>query len=200
MGDRPRTRGIRHGNDRRSGELGAGTNISAMIRIHKSIAHLIPVMLGRGSIGIQVSEVENAEAARAVVRLGKYPPIRHRGVSSQGRIRHEPAAVPPAPSADGDHDFYAEARWAALILRSCTGCGGSCGVGETDNARRVSDPGQRRGRTGLAQRPDVASSGYRSCRVPPWNWQDGTIRGTKPDRGQQKRGRRVKYGEVLDVD
>ena len=35
-------------------------------------------------MGIQVSEVETAEEARAIVRLAKYPPIGNRGISGQG--------------------------------------------------------------------------------------------------------------------
>jgi 2-keto-3-deoxy-L-rhamnonate aldolase RhmA len=51
------------------------TNVSAIVRIHKSFAHLIPGILDQGIMGIQVSEVENAKEARAIVRLAKYPPI-----------------------------------------------------------------------------------------------------------------------------
>jgi len=60
------------------------TNVSAIVRIHKSFAHLIPGILDQGIMGIQVSEVENAEEARAIVRLAKYPPIGNRGISGQG--------------------------------------------------------------------------------------------------------------------
>ena len=35
-------------------------------------------------MGIQVSEVDNAEEARAIVREAKYPPIGNRGISGQG--------------------------------------------------------------------------------------------------------------------
>jgi len=35
------------------------TNVSAIVRIHKSFAHLIPGILDQGIMGIQVSEVEN---------------------------------------------------------------------------------------------------------------------------------------------
>src|SRR5256885_14127720 len=44
------------------------TNVSVIVRIHKSFAHLIPGILDQGIMGIQVSEVENAEEARAIVR------------------------------------------------------------------------------------------------------------------------------------
>jgi 2-keto-3-deoxy-L-rhamnonate aldolase RhmA len=60
------------------------TNVSAIVRIHKSFAHLIPGILDQGIMGIQVSEVENAKEARAIVRLAKYPPIGNRGISGQG--------------------------------------------------------------------------------------------------------------------
>src|SRR6266446_1691472 len=60
------------------------TNVSAIVRLHKSFAHLIPGILDQGIMGIQVSEVENAEEARAIVRLAKYPPIGNRGISGQG--------------------------------------------------------------------------------------------------------------------
>lgn len=35
-------------------------------------------------MGIQVSEVDNAEEARAIVREAKYPPIGNRGTAGQG--------------------------------------------------------------------------------------------------------------------
>ncbi len=60
------------------------TNVSAIVRLHKSFAHLIPGILDQGIMGIQVSEVETAEEARAIVRLAKYPPIGNRGISGQG--------------------------------------------------------------------------------------------------------------------
>ena len=65
------------------------TNISAIVRIHKSFAHLIPGILDQGIMGIQVSEVENAEEARAIVHLAKYPPIGNRapGRSRSNRSR-----------------------------------------------------------------------------------------------------------------
>jgi 2-keto-3-deoxy-L-rhamnonate aldolase RhmA len=56
----------------------------AIVRIHKSFAHLIPGILDQGIMGIQVSEVETAREARAIVRLAKYPPIGNRGISGQG--------------------------------------------------------------------------------------------------------------------
>ena len=60
------------------------TNVTAIVRIHKSFAHLIPGILDQGIMGIQVSEVETAKEARAIVRLAKYPPIGNRGISGQG--------------------------------------------------------------------------------------------------------------------
>ena len=60
------------------------TDVSAIVRIHKSFAHLIPGILDQGIMGIQVSEVDNAEEARAIVHLAKYPPIGNRGISGQG--------------------------------------------------------------------------------------------------------------------
>src|SRR5216683_140217 len=50
----------------------------------ETFAHLIPGILDQGIMGIQVSEVENTEEARAIVRLAKYPPIGNRGISGQG--------------------------------------------------------------------------------------------------------------------
>lgn len=55
------------------------TNVSAIVRLHKALAHLIPGILDQGIMGIQVSEVDTAEEARAIVRLAKYPPIGNRG-------------------------------------------------------------------------------------------------------------------------
>src|ERR1043166_3410549 len=60
------------------------TNVSPIVRLHKSFAHLIPGILDQGIMGIQVSEVETAEEARAIVRLAKYLPIGNRGISGQG--------------------------------------------------------------------------------------------------------------------
>src|SRR4051812_25114066 len=60
------------------------TDVTAIVRIHKSFAHLIPGILDQGIMGIQVSEVEPTEEARAIVRLAKYPPIGNRGISGQG--------------------------------------------------------------------------------------------------------------------
>jgi 2-keto-3-deoxy-L-rhamnonate aldolase RhmA len=54
------------------------------VRIHKSFTHLIPAILGQGIMGIQVSEVDSVEEARAIVADAKYPPIGHRGISSAG--------------------------------------------------------------------------------------------------------------------
>src|SRR5262249_48725360 len=59
------------------------TNVSPIVRLHKSFAHLIPGILDQGIMGIQVSEVDNAEEARALVRLAKYPPLGNRGISGQ---------------------------------------------------------------------------------------------------------------------
>src|ERR1700745_521964 len=47
------------------------TNVSPIVRLHKSFAHLIPGILDQGIMGIQVSEVENAKEARAIARWAK---------------------------------------------------------------------------------------------------------------------------------
>ena len=60
------------------------TNVSAIVRIHKSFTYLIPAILDQGIMGVQVSEVDNVEEARAIVRQAKYPPIGDRGISGQG--------------------------------------------------------------------------------------------------------------------
>ncbi len=60
------------------------TNVSPIVRIHKSFAHLIPGILDQGIMGIQVSEVDTAEEARTIVQLAKFPPIGNRGISGQG--------------------------------------------------------------------------------------------------------------------
>ncbi len=60
------------------------TNVTAIVRIHKSFVHLIPGILDQGIMGIQVSEIDNAEEARAIVQLAKYPPIGNRGIAGQG--------------------------------------------------------------------------------------------------------------------
>jgi len=60
------------------------TNVSPIVRIHKSFTHLIPAILDQGIMGIQVSEIENADEARAIVREAKYPPIGNRGIAGLG--------------------------------------------------------------------------------------------------------------------
>jgi 2-keto-3-deoxy-L-rhamnonate aldolase RhmA len=60
------------------------TNVSPIVRLHKAFAHLIPGILDQGIMGIQVSEVDTPEEARAIVRLAKYPPLGNRGISGQG--------------------------------------------------------------------------------------------------------------------
>src|ERR1700730_1063348 len=60
------------------------TNVSAIVRIHKSFTYLIPAILDQGIMGVQVSEVDNVEEARAIVGEAKYPPIGNRGISGQG--------------------------------------------------------------------------------------------------------------------
>ena len=62
------------------------TDVSAIVRIHKSSAYRIPAILDQGIMGIQVSEVDNVEEARAIVRVAKYPPIGDRG---GGGHRHD---------------------------------------------------------------------------------------------------------------
>src|SRR4029079_15938934 len=51
------------------------TNVSPIVRIHKSFMHLIPGILDQGIMGIQVSDVDTVEEARAIVAQAKYPPI-----------------------------------------------------------------------------------------------------------------------------
>src|SRR5262249_31928373 len=53
----------------------AATEISPIVRLHKSFMHLIPGILDQGIMGIQISEVDNADEARAIVELAKYPPV-----------------------------------------------------------------------------------------------------------------------------
>src|SRR6476659_9868809 len=59
------------------------TNVSAIVRIHKSFAHLIPRILDQGIMGIQLAEAETVDGARPIVRLAQYPPLGHRGNSGQ---------------------------------------------------------------------------------------------------------------------
>src|SRR5260370_33879623 len=51
------------------------TDVSAIGRIHKSFTHLIPAILDQAIIGVQVSNVDNVEEPRALVREAKYPSI-----------------------------------------------------------------------------------------------------------------------------
>ena len=64
------------------------TNVSAIVRIHKAFINLIPAILDQGVKGIQISEVETVEEARAIVQLSKYPPIGNRGISQMGPHTH----------------------------------------------------------------------------------------------------------------
>jgi 2-keto-3-deoxy-L-rhamnonate aldolase RhmA len=60
------------------------TNVSAIVRIHKAFINLIPTILDQGIKGIQISEVETVEEARAIAQLAKYPPVGNRGISQMG--------------------------------------------------------------------------------------------------------------------
>ena len=51
------------------------TDVSAIVRIHKSFTHLIPAILDQGIMGIQVSDVETVEEARAIVDVAKVIPM-----------------------------------------------------------------------------------------------------------------------------
>ncbi len=62
----------------------AATEISPIVRIHKSFMHHIPLLLDQGVMGIQISDVDTAEEARAIVQQAKYPPIGNRGISQMG--------------------------------------------------------------------------------------------------------------------
>lgn len=73
------------------------TNVTAIVRIHKSFAHLIPSMLDQGIMGIQVSEVETAQEARAIARLAKYPPIGTGASPAKGCIRDMRVMVSATP-------------------------------------------------------------------------------------------------------
>ena len=73
------------------------TNVSAMVGLHKTFAHLIPGILDQGIMGIQVSEVDTAEEARAIVRLAKHPPIGNRASPARGRTPDTRATAPATP-------------------------------------------------------------------------------------------------------
>ncbi len=62
----------------------AATNVSPIVRIHKAFVHLIPAILDQGIMGIQISGVDNADEARAIVQEAKYPPLGNRGISQMG--------------------------------------------------------------------------------------------------------------------
>lgn len=62
----------------------AATNVSPIVRIHKAFINLIPAILDQGIMGIQISDVDNAAEARAIVQQAKYPPIGNRGISQMG--------------------------------------------------------------------------------------------------------------------
>jgi 2-keto-3-deoxy-L-rhamnonate aldolase RhmA len=62
----------------------AATEVSPIVRIHKSFMHHIPLLLDQGIMGIQISDVDRADEARAIVQQAKYPPIGNRGISQMG--------------------------------------------------------------------------------------------------------------------
>src|SRR5467141_1853906 len=62
----------------------AATDVSPIVRIHKAFIHYIPLLLDQGIMGIQISGVDNADEACAIVQEAKYPPIGHRGISGMG--------------------------------------------------------------------------------------------------------------------
>lgn len=62
----------------------AATEVSPIVRIHKAFLYLIPVILDQGIMGIQISGIDSAEEARAIVQEAKYPPIGNRGISQMG--------------------------------------------------------------------------------------------------------------------
>ena len=66
----------------------AATHVSPIVRIHKAFIHLIPAILDQGIMGIQISDVDTADEARAIVHEAKYPPIGNRGISQMGSHTH----------------------------------------------------------------------------------------------------------------
>ena len=60
------------------------TEVSPIVRMHKSDVHLIARLLDLGIMGVQVSGVDDAEEARAIAQEAKYPPIGNRGISQMG--------------------------------------------------------------------------------------------------------------------
>ena len=66
------------------------TDVSAIVRIHKSFTYMIPAILDQGIMGVQVSEVDSVEEARAIVRRGKISAdrqSRHLGAGDAHRIQ-----------------------------------------------------------------------------------------------------------------
>src|SRR5690349_24077536 len=56
------------------------TSVSAIVRIHKSFTHLIPAILDQGIMGVQVSDVDTVEEARASASRARS--------TSRGRCAH----------------------------------------------------------------------------------------------------------------
>lgn len=56
------------------------TPIATLVRVPDLAPHFISGALDAGAAGVQVANVENAEAARAVVAAAKYPPMGRRGL------------------------------------------------------------------------------------------------------------------------
>src|SRR6201985_3300733 len=87
------------------------TDVSAIVRIHKSFTYLIPAILDQGIMGVQVSEGDNAEEARGIVREAKFPPIGHRGSRGQG--------MPPRSPSHGPRHASEYAPWANANIIVC---------------------------------------------------------------------------------
>ena len=51
----------------------AATDVSPIVRIHKAFMHYIPLLLDQGIMGIQISGVDNADEARAIVQEADQP-------------------------------------------------------------------------------------------------------------------------------
>ncbi|MBN9489011.1 MAG: hypothetical protein J0H44_17375 [Alphaproteobacteria bacterium] len=84
------------------------TNVSAIVRIHKSFTHLVPAILDQGIMGIQVSDVDTVEEARASASRARS--------TLRGRCAHADLAMPLRFSSA--HATERPSAW-----RSICGCG-----------------------------------------------------------------------------
>jgi 2-keto-3-deoxy-L-rhamnonate aldolase RhmA len=60
------------------------TDMTPFVRLPENLSHFIASVMDAGAMGVQVSNIETADAARAIVNEAKYTPLGNRGVGLVG--------------------------------------------------------------------------------------------------------------------